>query len=248
MCRLSELSDDFVDHPAKYYKEGDAVKALVIKIDPERQRFEVSLKPSHFEGDIDSSDEETAKPKKQRKSKKAKKQLDDSADSMLQDSDDEDEENLLVVSKSDSEAEEDDEEEEEEEDGDEMKVEGLAPVGFDWGDATPTKAEPIESKKRKRSAKAADDDEAKENEEEIELEEKKGKKKRAKKAQQAAEEEELAAKEDELLAEALPKTADDYEKLLLASPNSSFLWIKYMAFQVHFDHNRATSSLRGASV
>lgn len=232
MCRISELSDDFVDHPAKYYKEGDAVKALVIKIDPERQRFEVSLKPSHFEGDIDSSDEETAKPKKQRKSKKAKKQLDDSADSMLQDSDDEDEENLLVVSKSDSEAEEAEEDEEEEEDGDEMKVEGLAPVGFDWGDATPTKAEPIESKKRKRSAKAADDDEAKENEEEIELEEKKGKKKRAKKAQQAAEEEELAAKEEELLAEALPKTADDYEKLLLASPNSSFLWIKYMAFQL----------------
>jgi rRNA biogenesis protein RRP5 len=71
LCRITELSDDFIDHPAKYYKQEDVVKALIIKIDPERQRFEVSLKPSHFEGDPESSDEEPAQSKKkQRKNKK----------------------------------------------------------------------------------------------------------------------------------------------------------------------------------
>jgi transcriptional accessory protein Tex/SPT6 len=71
MCHISELSEDFVEDPSKYYKEGDQVKALIIKLDPERQRFNLSLKPSHFEGDVDSSDEEK-QPKKKR-SKKAKK-------------------------------------------------------------------------------------------------------------------------------------------------------------------------------
>ena len=31
--------------------------------------------------------------------------------------------------------------------------------------------------------------------------------------------------------DAAPETADDYERLIVGSPNSSFLWIKYMAFQ-----------------
>jgi len=31
--------------------------------------------------------------------------------------------------------------------------------------------------------------------------------------------------------DAAPETADDYERLLLGSPNSSFLWIKYMAYE-----------------
>ena len=32
--------------------------------------------------------------------------------------------------------------------------------------------------------------------------------------------------------QAAPETADDFERLLLGSPNSSYLWIKYMAYQL----------------
>jgi len=114
-----------------------------------------------------------------------------------------------------------------------MEIEGLAPVGFDWEEAVQPQSKDL--KRKRENTEKVDEDGLKVNEEEMDIEQKKSKKKRAKKAQQLAEEEEIRAKEEELLAEALPKTADDYEKLLLASPNSSFLWIKYMAFQVCAD-------------
>jgi hypothetical protein len=46
-------------------------------------------------------------------------------------------------------------------------------------------------------------------------------------------EEKLRAKELALLDEyQTPETAADFERLLVASPNSSYLWLKYMAFQL----------------
>ena len=43
----------------------------------------------------------------------------------------------------------------------------------------------------------------------------------------------IAQKEKELIdSSQVPQTAEDYERLLISSPNSSFLWIKYMAYQL----------------
>ena len=39
-------------------------------------------------------------------------------------------------------------------------------------------------------------------------------------------------REGELLGNAAPQTAEDYERLLLGSPHSSYLWLRYMSFQV----------------
>jgi rRNA biogenesis protein RRP5 len=41
-----------------------------------------------------------------------------------------------------------------------------------------------------------------------------------------------AAEEKRLRGDQAPETLDDFEALVRASPNSSFVWIKYMAFLI----------------
>ncbi|XP_024994090.1 rRNA biogenesis protein RRP5 isoform X6 [Cynara cardunculus var. scolymus] len=56
------------------------------------------------------------------------------------------------------------------------------------------------------------------------------KNRRTKKKEMEEREREIRAAEERLLQEDVPRTADDFEKLIRNSPNSSFIWIKYMAF------------------
>ncbi|KAI3794742.1 hypothetical protein L1987_37379 [Smallanthus sonchifolius] len=53
---------------------------------------------------------------------------------------------------------------------------------------------------------------------------------RTKKKEMEEREREIRAAEDRLLQKDVPRTADDYEKLTRSSPNSSFIWLKYMEF------------------
>lgn len=71
-----------------------------------------------------------------------------------------------------------------------------------------------------------------EDEEEIEKKRKIASKKEAKKDQRLAEKK-LREKEEELLRlDENPQTSDQFDRLLLGSPNDSKLWIKYMAFHL----------------
>lgn len=45
-------------------------------------------------------------------------------------------------------------------------------------------------------------------------------------------EKQVRAAEERLLEEDVPRTADELEKLVRSSPNSSFIWIKYMDFMI----------------
>ena len=59
------------------------------------------------------------------------------------------------------------------------------------------------------------------------------KSKRQKKKEKEAAEVKIREKEEALLdTDRAPELAEDYERLLVGSPNNSFLWIKYMAFQM----------------
>lgn len=64
------------------------------------------------------------------------------------------------------------------------------------------------------------------------LEEPQKKSKRSKKRAKKEAEEAIARKELSLLHEEAPQVADDFERLLVANPNSSYMWIKYMAFYI----------------
>lgn len=43
---------------------------------------------------------------------------------------------------------------------------------------------------------------------------------------------EIRAAEERLLVNDAPKTPDEFERLVRSSPNSSFVWLKYMAFML----------------
>ena len=45
-------------------------------------------------------------------------------------------------------------------------------------------------------------------------------------------EKQIRAAEERLLEDDVPRTADEFERLIRSSPNSSFTWIKYMDFMV----------------
>ncbi|XP_072077832.1 rRNA biogenesis protein RRP5 isoform X2 [Arachis hypogaea] len=58
------------------------------------------------------------------------------------------------------------------------------------------------------------------------------KKRREKKKAKEEREKQIRAAEERLLEEDVPRTADEFEKLVRSSPNSSFIWIKYMDFVI----------------
>jgi rRNA biogenesis protein RRP5 len=85
-----------------------------------------------------------------------------------------------------------------------------------------------------------DDDSEEENDEDDEDEEdeaddkSKKKSKRAKNREKKELEAQIAAREDALVdLNRVPETADDYERHLIGAPNSSYAWIRYMAFQLN---------------
>ncbi|KAK7278792.1 hypothetical protein RJT34_23828 [Clitoria ternatea] len=57
-------------------------------------------------------------------------------------------------------------------------------------------------------------------------------KRREKKKAKEEREKQIRAAEERLLEEDVPRTADEFEKLIRSSPNSSFIWIKYMDFMI----------------
>lgn len=46
----------------------------------------------------------------------------------------------------------------------------------------------------------------------------------------------IAQREQELLQNVVPESDEDFERVIVASPNSSYLWIQYMAFKVCTHH------------
>ena len=61
----------------------------------------------------------------------------------------------------------------------------------------------------------------------------KSKEKRRKRKEKERQEQLIKEKEAKLLdANAAPETAEEFERLVVSSPNSSYIWIKYMAFHL----------------
>ncbi|XP_044717511.1 s1 RNA binding domain-containing protein [Hirsutella rhossiliensis] len=189
LCHRSQMADKAVRDATKLYKEGDAVKALVLEVDAGKRRINFGLKPSLFadeDTDMDSNSSDAGAP--------------------LPEDDDSDEDADM-----DDDAEESDDEDGESDDeiqaAADKKANGLA-VG-------------------KKSAWSADPfndsgSESDQGEEKKEAEKKKRKRRKA----------EIEVDKTAELDAHGPQTTSDYERLLLGQPDSSELWIAYMAFQM----------------
>ena len=204
LCHRSEMADKRIEDARTLYDEGDAVKAKITKIDREQGKISFSLKASHFkdEEDEDSEDEDMSE--------------DGLGGVQLEgDSDDEDDDDDISMGGVDVD-EDDSEEENEEEDSDDdvpmsgtkpSKDGGLGASGFDWSGN-------FQKEDDAAAASDSDDDE----------DAKKKKKKSRKPEIQVDRTGDLDANG--------PQSVADYERLLLGEPDSSLLWLQYMAFQL----------------
>ncbi|KAI0389319.1 nucleic acid-binding protein [Xylariaceae sp. FL0594] len=205
LCHRSEMAEKLVRDARKLFNEGDAVKAVVLDVDAQKKKVSLGLKPSYFEDD--DSD------------------MDDGAGAMLHDDDEDDDDD----EESEGEDEDDDEDEEMEDassvdikgtdhhkdissddedtemvDRDTGDGEGLDAGGFDW------------------SATALDQSNGATVDADVDTTEKKKKRRKP----------QIEVDRSADLSTFGPQTAVDYEQLLNRQPNSSDLWIRYMAFQM----------------
>ncbi|KAK2599188.1 rRNA biogenesis protein rrp5 [Conoideocrella luteorostrata] len=228
LCHRSQMADNPVKDATKLYKEGDAVKAVVLEIKTAERKISLGLKPSLFDEDATMESDES-----------------DSSDAgVALDNDDEDDEDddeemneeqrallaKLLGNNSDSgsvvdEDEENDEDEDEEEADDADDADEDADEEME--DAPPRTSGGLGIGK-KAFSDADPFDETGSNSEHETQDQADGEKKKKTKRRKA----EIQVDRTAELDAHGPQTSSDYERLLLGQPDSSQLWIAYMAFQM----------------
>lgn len=211
--QLSDNKDADVTLALRSFREGDRVKAFITSIDLNKKRISFGLKPSYF-GDNDDSDSE------------AEGSDDESEANALGVVADEDEDAEMLDTQQEVQEPESSDGEEEEED-EPMEVDSqprFAPVE----PVDSTKKSPVVTLSVKGGFKWTEEPD----EDEISVgsssdssgDEKSGKKKRKRKRIELDLTGEMHTR--------TPESNADFERLLLGSPNSSYLWIQYMSFQI----------------
>lgn len=204
LCHRSQMADKAVKDATKLYKEGDAVKALVLEVDAEKRRISFGLKPSLFadeDTDMDSNDSDAGAPL-----------LDDDSDEDA-DMDDEEGATVKILGTDNAEISEESSEEGGESDDETQVAAKSRGNGLTIGKKSAWSADPFNDS-------VSESDEG----EDRKVAEKKQKKRRRKAEMDVDKTAELDAHG--------PQMTSDYERLLLGQPDSSELWIAYMAFQM----------------
>ncbi|KAG0275224.1 rRNA biogenesis protein rrp5 [Linnemannia exigua] len=228
LCHISEISENHVPDVSKLYAVGDPVKAKILDIDMEKKRISFGLKSSYFEegdAEVDEDEEESVEGSDEEMEGASDEDVEmggEDSDAEEEDEDDEEESDGEVDNifaghdDSDSEdAEEDEEESKVADDDSDVEMAEAAPLavasGFNWDGKD-------DAEEDTKSGDSDSDDDSDD--------ERSGKKKKAKK-QATVVQDDTADLESQA-----PQVSSDYERLLLGSPNSSYLWINYMAFQL----------------
>lgn len=211
LCHRSQMAEKAVQDATKLYKEGDAVKAKVLEVDAKKKRINFGLKPSFFE------DEDT--------------DMSDSGEgaALLQGDDDEDSDEDIEMDDGGASVKfigTDNMEDSDEEDDDFESAAEEIDSGDESNDdfQTPMKTPKKGLAAGKKSAWSADPFESQVSEAEDDATPVATKTKLKKSAIQVDRTAELDARG--------PQTSSDYERLLLGQPDSSELWIAYMALQM----------------
>ncbi|KAF9244529.1 hypothetical protein BU15DRAFT_85908 [Melanogaster broomeanus] len=232
LCHKSQLSDNKdadVSVALRTFREGDRVKAIILSRDLEKKQLSLGLKPSYFAGDEDMEDESDSEHSEDNDFGVVKDVEMEGGDDDVEGEDEESEPG------NDSGSEEDtgeDGEGEDDDDDDSVMQADLTPLspidsperqtrtaakasflkveGFEWfGNGAASDEEPQSGS----SSDESDDENVSE------------KKKRRKRKEI---EKDFTAD----MHTKLPESNADFERLLLGSPNSSYLWIQYMSFQL----------------
>ncbi|KAA1468077.1 nucleic acid-binding protein [Dentipellis sp. KUC8613] len=216
LCHKSELSDNAdadVTLALRSYREGDHVKAVVRSIDTEKRRISLGLKPSYF------SEEDRMESGEEAENSQLLGVVDD-VDEEMSDAE---------AASPDSDAEPSASEDERDED-DAMAVDVDMSTIFSSKLQTSSAPAAVPSLQLQggfqwSSAPGQDEVQESDSSEESGDEEATGKKKKKRRKEI---EKDLTAD----LQTKMPESNADFERLLLGSPNSSYLWIQYMSFQL----------------
>ncbi|KAL5355772.1 hypothetical protein BJX96DRAFT_170979 [Aspergillus floccosus] len=219
LCHRSEMAEKRVDDARTLFEEGDAVKAKIIKIDREQGKISFGLKASYFDNDED--DEESSGDEDESEGVS----LDGFGDMEVDGSDgEEDDDSDMSMGGVDIEGDsgsDSDSDESDEEDGAKAPSNqkgGLGSGGFDWSGN-------VQDDEDEAMGSDSDDDE----------ESRKKRKKHRKPEIQVDRTGELDANG--------PQSVADYERLLLGEPDSSQLWLQYMAFQLELGEVEKTREI-----
>jgi len=245
LCYKTNITDKEGVNWKELFAPGDYVMVAVLTVDKKKKKLSLGMKPSLFtqddlEFDSDEEEESTAagdddvmadavEASDEEEDEEGEMEALEFTDKLLAGDSDSDDEVLAVypepVDSDDEEmndvennADSDEESSSDSEEGVAQKPKALQGAGFQFGDfaLAPSKTEEEESED--------EDEDSDEDKDE-------GASKRAKKLAKQREEEKISRKEDEMMeGDKPPETIADFERLLVASPNDSFLWIKYMAF------------------
>lgn len=214
LCHRSEMAEKRVEDARTLYEEGDSVKVKVLKVDRRQEKISFGLKASYFKdaGDAESDDED-----EEDSDGLGGVDLDlegSGSDDDEEEEDDDDDDDDVSMGGVDLEDDSEEDDSEQSDDDVEManapskKTSGLGANGFDWsGNVNDDEEEGIRS--------GSDDEED-------------GAQKKKKKSRKP---EIQVDRTGELDANG-PQSVADYERLLLGEPDSSLLWLQYMAFQL----------------
>jgi len=203
LCHRTEMAEGRVDNVKTLYEEGDAVKAKVLKVEPERRRISFGLKAAYFDHDDDSDQDSKG---------------DDMEDivrqipvSPMNDEESNDEDGGVDLGDSRSLTSEAEQEKHVpdhamQDHSDDSKISTLNTGGFDW---TADILDDAFEKPNEASSDDGSDDILR-----------KHRRKPGIKVDMTGE-----------LDVNGPQSVSDFERLLLGQPDSSRLWIEYMAFQ-----------------
>ena len=208
LCHRSQMADKPVQDAKRLYTEGDVVKVMVLEVNSEKRRISFGLKPSLFENDDDDDDDEDMGSSDGAAADNADESDDDMEDGGV--------DIRMPVLDHASEEDEPVEENEHMDDAEDMEMEDKA------YDATKEMSGLGVGKKSAWTMDAFDKSKP-DDDNRGDLEGSKSRRKRKVEPQ--------VDRTAELDAHG-PQTSSDYERLLLGQPDSSELWIAYMAFQM----------------
>ncbi|KAI9713131.1 MAG: rRNA biogenesis protein rrp5 [Bogoriella megaspora] len=220
LCHRTEIADATVADATKVYEEGDRVKAIVLKVDLEKRRISFGLKASYFKEDDAEDADEALAIFDENGTEEGGVSLDNREnDSRPEERADEERElnqNAMSSEEGESASEGDEAGGEESEHSAKRRVSGTAAGvleagGFDWGGDGDTS-----SSTAKKDFSIFD-----------------GEPDHAQKPKQKRSTIEVDRTGD--LDRNGPQSSDDFERRLLGQPNSSSLWIQYMAYALQLN-------------
>merc|ERR1711957_27539 len=205
LCHLSEVSEQYVKDVKKAYSAGDQVKVAVLRVNNQNKHISLSMKSEHFEDESEEEDDIDDENDEEKELADSSEGEDVGGDMLIEEEDDEE-----------------DDEEESEDETDALPATGLQWDGFEM------------AKKASAPDEESDDDDDDESDDDEELPDSKTQRRKKKQKQQKQHEAAVQEREAAALAgDSQPETVADFERLVLEHPNSSFAWIKFIAFHIY---------------